>query len=111
MSLGTANTRLDVRAIATRERHSAIFTTFNDLEVGAALKIVSDHDPRPLYCQFKAQLQGNILVDLREERAGCVARDYQGAGATPKRGRMLRRMWWHLTIESRNYFAKHFDAN
>ncbi len=60
MSLGTANTRLDVRAIATRERHSAIFTTFNDLEVGAALKIVSDHDPRPLYCQFKAQLQDNV---------------------------------------------------
>ena len=50
----------DVRAIAPRERHSTIVATFNDLEINTALDIVNDHDPKPLYYQFKAKLQDNF---------------------------------------------------
>ena len=56
----TTTTRLDVRAIAPRDRHGTIFATFNDLEIGAALEIVNDHDPKPLYYQFKAELQDSF---------------------------------------------------
>jgi uncharacterized protein (DUF2249 family) len=55
MTVATANTTLDVRQLAPRERHAGIFAAFKRLAVGAALDIVNDHDPKPLYAQLQAE--------------------------------------------------------
>ena len=52
----TATTTIDVRSIIPRERHPLIFSTFNNLVPGDAFLLVNDHDPKPLYYQFKAEL-------------------------------------------------------
>ena len=53
-------TTLDVRTIAPRERHPLIFETFDALDPGAALELVNDHDPKPLYYQFQAERPGVV---------------------------------------------------
>ncbi|MCG2595818.1 DUF2249 domain-containing protein [Ramlibacter sp. XY19] len=55
--------RIDVRAIPPRERHPLIFSTFQALATGQALELVNDHDPRPLYYQFNAQVPGEFSWD------------------------------------------------
>ncbi|RYF33324.1 MAG: DUF2249 domain-containing protein [Comamonadaceae bacterium] len=52
--------RIDVRSIAPRERHPLIFSTFDALSPGQTLELVNDHDPRPLYYQFNAELPGRF---------------------------------------------------
>lgn len=44
---------IDVRALPTWERHPKIFTAFDGLETGEELRIVSDHEPRPLREEFE----------------------------------------------------------
>lgn len=56
----TGNSRIDVRNIAPRDRHPLIFSTFGALAPGQAMELVNDHDPRPLYQQFEAQLPGQF---------------------------------------------------
>jgi len=51
-----ATTTIDVRTIVPRERHPLIFSTFDNLTPGNAFLLVNDHDPKPLYYQFKAEL-------------------------------------------------------
>jgi uncharacterized protein (DUF2249 family) len=63
----TISTRVDVRAIAPRERHPLIFSTFGSLPHGAAMELVNDHDPRPLYYQFAAELPGQFAWDYLEQ--------------------------------------------
>jgi uncharacterized protein (DUF2249 family) len=62
----TTGTRVDVRTIAPRERHPLIFSTFRSLAPGAAMELVNDHDPRPLYYQFAAELPGEFAWDYLE---------------------------------------------
>lgn len=50
-----APVELDVRPIPTWERHTKIVTAFEALEIGAELRIVSDHEPRPLREEFERQ--------------------------------------------------------
>ena len=59
-------TRIDVRTIAPRDRHPLIFSTFSGLAAGQALELVNDHDPRPLYYQFNAQMPGQFTWDYLE---------------------------------------------
>ena len=47
---------IDVRTIVPRERHPLIFRTFEGLRPGEAFELVNDHDPKPLYYQFQAEL-------------------------------------------------------
>ena len=47
---------IDVRTIPPRERHPLIFSTFRALSRGGSLLLVNDHDPRPLYYQFQAEM-------------------------------------------------------
>ena len=49
-------TTIDVRVIPPRERHPLLFKTFRELAPGASFFLVNDHDPRPLYYQFQAEL-------------------------------------------------------
>ena len=46
---------LDVRAMPPWERHPKIFELFDSLNSGQTLKLINDHDPRPLHYQFLAE--------------------------------------------------------
>lgn len=58
---------IDVRTIAPNERHDLIFSSFNAPRQGAALELVSDHEPAPLYRQFKANYHGLFTWDYLEQ--------------------------------------------
>jgi uncharacterized protein (DUF2249 family) len=45
-------TVIDLREIFPLDRHPLVFQTFDQLQPGAALILVIDHDPMPLYYQF-----------------------------------------------------------
>ena len=51
---------LDVRKYAPAERHRLIFETYEALEPGDAFILVNDHDPKPFYYQFEAEMQGRF---------------------------------------------------
>ena len=51
----TNEVRLDVREITPRERHPLIFNQFASLKVGEAMRLVNDHDPKPLRYQLAAE--------------------------------------------------------
>jgi uncharacterized protein (DUF2249 family) len=60
MNEAIAERVVDVRTIAPRERHPLIFSTFRALRPGEAMELVNDHDPRPLYYQFQAEMPGTF---------------------------------------------------
>lgn len=52
----SANTiELDVRVLPPREKHPAIFTTFDALASGQSMVLLNDHDPKPLRYQLAAE--------------------------------------------------------
>ncbi len=61
-----AKALVDVRQITPRERHPLIFSTFRALPTGHAMELVNDHDPRPLFYQFQAELPGGFSWDYLE---------------------------------------------
>lgn len=63
----TSPSRIDVRTIAPRDRHPLIFSTFGALAPGQAMELVNDHDPRPLYHQFSAEMPGRFDWTYLEE--------------------------------------------
>jgi uncharacterized protein (DUF2249 family) len=62
-----AASRIDVRTIAPRDRHPLIFSTFGSLAAGQAMELVNDHDPRPLFHQFNAQIPGQFAWEYLEQ--------------------------------------------
>ncbi len=57
--MAEANTvTLDVREMAPRERHPTIFARLDALKAGETLRLVNDHDPKPLYYQLMAERPG-----------------------------------------------------
>jgi len=66
MTTATAETVVDVRNIVPRERHPMIFDAFHRLAPGEALLLVNDHDPKPLYYQFQAELGPIFTWDYLE---------------------------------------------
>lgn len=59
--------RIDVRTIAPRDRHPLIFSTFGKLTSGEAMELVNDHDPKPLYYQFNAEIPGQFTWQYLEQ--------------------------------------------
>ncbi len=49
----TVRTTVDVRNTPPPQRHPLIFQTYHSLQPGEAFLLVNDHDPKPLYYQFK----------------------------------------------------------
>jgi len=47
---------LDVREIPPSDRHPRIHSQFEDLEPGETLTIVNDHEPKPLFYEFQAEV-------------------------------------------------------
>ncbi len=62
-----ATTTIDVRTIPPRERHPLIFDTFRGLAPGGAFLLVNDHDPKPLYYQFQAEMSGAFRWEYLEQ--------------------------------------------
>jgi uncharacterized protein (DUF2249 family) len=68
-----ATIELDVRVIPPREKHPAIFRTFDGLAPGEGFVLVNDHDPFPLRHQFEALRTGQFAWNY-EERGPAVWR-------------------------------------
>ncbi len=49
---------LDLRPLPPFERHEKIFQLWDGLIPGQAMRIINDHDPRPLRYQFEAEQKG-----------------------------------------------------
>lgn len=58
---------VDVRQVPPPQRHPMIFQTFEDLQPGEAFILVNDHDPKPLYYQFKFEREGQFTWDYLEK--------------------------------------------
>ncbi len=56
--MGNRIETLDLRTMPPPERHRKIFETWSRLASGETLKIINDHDPKPLYYQFEAEQKG-----------------------------------------------------
>jgi uncharacterized protein (DUF2249 family) len=59
--------QLDVRVIPPREKHPAIFATFDALAAGDAFILINDHDPFPLRHQFNAERSQQFTWDYVEQ--------------------------------------------
>lgn len=58
---------LDIRSIAPMYRHPLIFEKFEALGPGEGFILVNDHNPKPLFYQFQAELAGQFTWDYLEE--------------------------------------------
>lgn len=58
---------LDVRTEIPKRRHELIEQTFHDLATGSAFVLVNDHDPKPLFYQFQAEMPGQFSWDYVEQ--------------------------------------------
>ncbi|MFC6723080.1 DUF2249 domain-containing protein [Halobium palmae] len=53
-----AETKLDVREIPPAERHPKIHDAFAALESGDTLVLINDHEPKPLFYEMQAEVDG-----------------------------------------------------
>lgn len=58
---------LDIRSIVPMNRHPLIFDKFAALKVGEGFILVNDHDPKPLFYQFQAELTDQFTWDYLEQ--------------------------------------------
>ena len=58
--------RLDVREILPPRKHPTIFGRYQALAAGESFTLVNDHDPKPLYYQFNAELPGQFEWEYLE---------------------------------------------
>lgn len=58
---------LDVRNLEPWQRHPKIFETFEKLNVGDILKLVNDHNPKPLHYEFLAERKGEFEWSAEEK--------------------------------------------
>lgn len=47
---------LDLREVPPPQRHPKIHRAFESLDSGDILQIVNDHDPKPLFYEFSAEV-------------------------------------------------------
>jgi len=65
-------TSLDLRDVPPAERHPKIHAAFEGLDSGEALEIVNDHEPKPLFYEFQAE-----VAEFDAENYTC---EQEGAG-------------------------------
>ena len=58
---------LDLRPMPPFERHEKIFQVWNNLKSGETLKIINDHDPRPLRYHFATNYEGEFQWEYEQE--------------------------------------------
>ena len=57
---------VDLRALAQRDRHPLVFSTFKALQPGEAMELVNDQNLHPLLGQFESGLFGAFDWNLLE---------------------------------------------
>ncbi len=62
-----AKMELDVRQIPPPQRHPLILQTFESLAPGEAFVLINDHDPKPLYYQFRFEREGQFTWEYLEQ--------------------------------------------
>jgi uncharacterized protein (DUF2249 family) len=60
-------TELNVCGMPPRERHPKIFATWESIPVGGVMRLVNDHDPKPLYYEFSAERGGEFEWNYLEK--------------------------------------------
>ncbi len=63
----TVKTTIDVRNTPPPQRHPLIFLTYHALQPGEAFLLVNDHDPKPLYYQFKFEHAGEFTWEYLQQ--------------------------------------------
>lgn len=63
-SMKTEN--LDLRPMPAFLRHQKIFEVWESLEPGETLRIINDHDPKPLRYQFEAEQKGKYVWEYEQ---------------------------------------------
>ena len=58
---------LDLRSIPPSERHGKIFQTLDALNSGEIMKIINDHDPKPLRYQLEAEYTDKFEWEYERE--------------------------------------------
>ena len=61
---------LDLRPVPPAERHPMIHEAFDDLAPGETLTIVNDHEPKPLFYEFQAEVPDFDADGYSVERRG-----------------------------------------
>ncbi|HET7627190.1 MAG TPA: DUF2249 domain-containing protein [Bacillales bacterium] len=67
METNEFDARIDVRPIEPREKHPAIFNTFESLKPGQKMELINDHNPKPLLYEFKMERPGTFTWEYLEE--------------------------------------------
>ncbi len=63
----TLKTTVDVRNTPPPQRHPIIFQTWQGLQPDEGFLLINDHDPKPLYYQFKFEHEGQFTWDYVEQ--------------------------------------------
>lgn len=58
---------LDLRPLPPAQRHRQIFENWRQLPAGDTLRIINDHDPKPLYYQFAAEYQNQFGWEYEQQ--------------------------------------------
>jgi len=58
---------LDLRPMPAFERHEKSFQIWETLKTGEILRIINDHNPKPLYYQFEAEYKGKYEWEDEQE--------------------------------------------
>ena len=67
MTSSDDNIVLDVRPIVPKEKHPTIHAAFDKLNPGQSMTLVNDHDPKPLYYEFKFEKPGRFDWEYLEQ--------------------------------------------
>ena len=60
-------TTVDVRTTPPFQRHPRIFGAFHELKAGETMLLVNDHDPKPLFYQFQAEMPNQFTWTYIEQ--------------------------------------------
>ena len=58
---------LDLRPMPPFERHEKIFQKWDALQPGETLRIINDHNPKPLYYHFETEQKGKFEWEYEQE--------------------------------------------
>ena len=58
---------LDLRQIPVWERHERIFQEWDAMQPGQTLRIINDHDPKPLHYQFEAEYKNHYAWEYEQQ--------------------------------------------
>jgi uncharacterized protein (DUF2249 family) len=63
-------TILDLREMSPPERHPKIHDSFEALSAGETLRIINDHEPKPLFYELQAEVEAFDAANYRCKQEG-----------------------------------------